>query len=109
MKSELVIFLFFVLITISLEQSDIIEEKDKIIEQNNTSNKTTIDTISNYTGDALSIVLDFTPYISNFKSLGEAICRSRFSGWQKFDEFRKNYIINLFISLWEIFKRRKTF
>ena len=73
MKSEQVIFLCFVLITISLEQSDIIQEKDKIIEQNDTSNQTLIDTISNYTGDALSIVLDFTPYISNFKNLGEAI------------------------------------
>ena len=109
MKIELVIFLFFVLISISLEQSDIIKEQDKMSEQNDTSNKTLVDTISNYTGDALSIVLDFTPYISNFKSLGEAICRSRFSGWQKFDELRKNFILNLIITLWEIIQRRETF
>ena len=73
MKIELVTFLFFVLITISLEQSDIIKEKDKISERNVTSNKTLIDTISNYTGDAISIALDFTPYVSNIKNLGEAI------------------------------------
>ena len=73
MKIELVTFLFFVLIEISLEQSNIIKETDKISERNVTSNKTLIDTISNYTGDAISIALDFTPYISNIKNLGEAI------------------------------------
>ena len=70
MKSELVLFLFLVLIPISSQQSVVIEEKDKIIEQNNTSSN---NTILNYTLDAVSIVLDFVPGISNFKNLGEAI------------------------------------
>ena len=42
MKSELVLFLFLVLIPISSQQSVAIEEKDKIIEQNNTSSNNTI-------------------------------------------------------------------
>ena len=70
MKSELVLFLFLVLIPISSQQSVAIEEKDKIIEQNNTSSN---NTILNYTLDAVSIALDFTPGISNFKNLGEGI------------------------------------
>ena len=73
MKTNLVIFLNIFLVSITLQQSDIIKETPKNINKNETSNNTSIDSLLNYTGDAASIVLDFIPYVSNIKNLGEAV------------------------------------
>ena len=73
MKRNLVILLNIILVSLTLQQSDIIEETPKNSNKNETSNNSSIDSLLNYTGDAASIVLDFIPYVSNIKNLGEAL------------------------------------
>ena len=73
MKTCLVIFLSIVLISISMQQSDVIQEIPQDNNQNKTSNNTLTVSLTNYTGDAISIALDFIPYVSNIKNLGEAV------------------------------------
>ena len=40
---------------------------------NEKSNNTILDVVTNYTGDAAFVALDFIPYVGNVKNLGEAI------------------------------------
>ena len=76
MKRELALLICFIFISFSLEQSSnttvtISKSVNNSINEN--SNNTILDVVSNYTGDAASIALDFVPYIGNVKNLGEAI------------------------------------
>ena len=73
MKTSLVLFLCIALASITLQQSDIINETPLNNSNNDTSNNSLIISLSNFTGDAASIILDFMPYISNVKNLGEAL------------------------------------
>ena len=74
MKGNIVLLIYYILISFTSEKpSNITKEiilkkiKDKGL------NNTIVDLLSNYTGDAASIVLDFIPYIGNAKGLGEAL------------------------------------
>ena len=74
MKRYLALLLYFVLISFSSEQpSNATIEKNLNNSINKNFNNTIFDVVSNYTGDAASNALDFIPYISNVKNLGEAI------------------------------------
>ena len=73
MKRSLVLFLNIVLVSISLQQSDIIRENPKNSSQNATLNNTLLNSLFNYKLDVASIVLDFIPYIGYIKNLGEAV------------------------------------
>ena len=73
MKTNLVIFLCIVFVSITLQQSDIIEETPQNNSNNEISNNSLNISLSNYTGDAASIILDFIPYVGNIKNLGEAV------------------------------------
>ena len=73
MKTNLVIFLCIVFVSITLQQSDIIEQTPQNNSNNEISNNSLNISLSNYTGDAASIILDFIPYVGNIKNLGEAV------------------------------------
>ena len=73
MKRSLVLFLNIILVSIALQQSDIIQENLQNSNRNETSNNTLLNSLSNYTGDAASIALDFMPYVGNIKNFGEAL------------------------------------
>ena len=73
MKRSLVLFFNIVLVSISLQQSDIIRITPKNSTKSATSNNTLLNSLSNYKRDVASIVLDFLPYIGNIKNLGEAV------------------------------------
>ena len=74
MKRYLALLLYFVLISFSFEQpSNATIEKNLNNSIDKNFNNTIFDVVSNYTGDAASIALDFIPYIGNVKNLGEAI------------------------------------
>ena len=69
MKRELFISLVLIFVSFSLQQSNDTGE----VPANSNITDSLIDTLSNYTGDAASIVLDFIPYIGNVKGLVEAV------------------------------------
>ena len=69
MKRELFISLVLIFVWFSLQQSNDTGE----VPANSNITDSLIDTLSNYTGDAASIVLDFIPYIGNVKGLVEAV------------------------------------
>ena len=71
MKRELFISLVLIFVSFSLQQSNDTGE----VPANSNITDSLIDTLSNYTGDAASIVLDFIPYIGNVKGLVEAVSR----------------------------------
>ena len=73
MKTNLVIFLCIVFVSFTLQQSDIIEQTPQNNSNNDISNNSLNISLSNYTGDAASIILDFIPYVGNIKNLGEAV------------------------------------
>ena len=74
MKQELALLLCSIFISFSLiKPSDATIQKNANISIDENSNNTILDVVSNYTGDAASIALDFIPYIGNVKNLGEAI------------------------------------
>ena len=73
MKRSLVLFLNIILVSISLQQSDIIRENPKNSSQNTTLNNTLLNSLFNYKLDVASIVLDFIPYIGYIKNLGESV------------------------------------
>ena len=69
MKRALFISIVLIFISFSLQQSNDTGEAP----ENSNITDSLIDTLSNYTGDAASIVLDFIPYIGNVKGLVEAV------------------------------------
>ena len=69
MKRELFISLVLIFVSFSLQQTNDTGE----VPANSNITDSLIDTLSNYTGDAASIVLDFIPYIGNVKGLVEAV------------------------------------
>ena len=73
MKRRLFVSLTFILLSYTLQQSDIKSKTPHNLSQNKTSSDVIIDVLSNYTGDAVSVVLDFLPYIGNFKCLCESL------------------------------------
>jgi len=69
MKRALFISIVLIFVSFSLQQSNDTGEAP----ENSNITDSLIDTLSNYTGDAASIVLDFIPYIGNVKGLVEAV------------------------------------
>ena len=82
MKQYLLFLLWLISVSFSLGQtpnttikinSNTTFKKNANKSINENFNNTVFDILSNYTGDAASIALDFIPYVGNVKNIGEAI------------------------------------